>query len=135
MKDWDALEAEHLYLWTALVAVIEKPHWERETIDDAWVEQRVQNPLLRIAIPNASEAAVRQDHAMTQLRLCMVLCALRVGSADYAGQIMDPFTGEPLHIADDRVWSLGPDGADQEGRMRYDPSNGSVSAGDIVAAR
>ena len=31
------------------------------------------------------------------------------------------------------VWSPGPDGVDDEGRIVYDPTNGTISGGDLVA--
>jgi hypothetical protein len=50
----------------------------------------------------------------------------------------DPFTEEPLRIVEDgqtgetSIYSLGPDGEDQGGGIHYDPTNGSISAGDLV---
>jgi hypothetical protein len=30
------------------------------------------------------------------------------------------------------LWSVGPDGIDNDGEIEYDPTNGSTSGGDIV---
>lgn len=45
----------------------------------------------------------------------------------------DPFTNQPYLVdpASGRVYSAGPDLVDQQGKVRYDPTNGSRSAGDI----
>ena len=81
------------------------------------------------------EGAVRADVVTAHLRLCEALCALRLGQSDTLSRFPDPFTGQPLRVANDRIWSLGPDGQDQSARVSYDPTNGTVSAGDIVAPR
>jgi hypothetical protein len=38
----------------------------------------------------------------------------------------------PYRTAAGRIYSLGPDAVDQRGAVRYDPTNGSTSAGDLV---
>lgn len=49
----------------------------------------------------------------------------------------DPFTSGPLRLAHDAtsqtltVYSLGPDGEDDGGAISYDPTNGTVSGGDV----
>jgi hypothetical protein len=47
----------------------------------------------------------------------------------------DPFTSEPLHFANDnpyRCYSFGPDKKDDAGLLYYDPTNGTVSPGDLI---
>jgi hypothetical protein len=51
------------------------------------------------------------------------------------GPPVDPFTSQPLRFDSHepyRCYSLGPDKKDQHGRVTYDSTNGTVSAGDIV---
>jgi hypothetical protein len=49
----------------------------------------------------------------------------------------DPFTEESFKLVEDEdggttIYSLGPDQEDQGGRIAYDPTNGTLSPGDIV---
>lgn len=44
---------------------------------------------------------------------------------------LDPF-GSPLVRSGNAIYSLGPDRSDQGGALAYDPTNGTVSTGDIV---
>ncbi|MEN6626783.1 MAG: hypothetical protein ABFD69_11215 [Candidatus Sumerlaeia bacterium] len=48
---------------------------------------------------------------------------------------IDPFTAKPLKTIQETestlIYSLGPDLQDQRGAIRYDPTNGTMSAGDI----
>lgn len=52
------------------------------------------------------------------------------------GAWRDPFTGQPMRMDDEStptlIYSLGPDRQDQHGAVRYDPSNGTASGGDIL---
>jgi hypothetical protein len=51
---------------------------------------------------------------------------------DLEASIIDPFTGKPLMKMGNSFYSLGPDMTDQGGKVVYDPTNGTLSAGDIV---
>lgn len=52
------------------------------------------------------------------------------------GLPIDPFSGVPLRAAEYdeglRLYSIGPDETDNGGAISYDPSNGTISPGDIV---
>jgi len=115
-----------------------------------------------ISVPNFLEAQVRSkvSRARTDLRsLAMAVEAYFVDNNIppermerlYQGPVkyisappMDPFatysSGQPyLHYlrADDPPWywiaySIGPDQIDNGGRIVYDPTNGTISAGDII---
>ncbi|MCE5231360.1 hypothetical protein LLG95_17425 [bacterium] len=55
---------------------------------------------------------------------------------DYHSPWRDPFNETPLSMStkdgETLLYSLGPDGVDQLGRVSYDQKNGMISAGDIV---
>ncbi len=72
---------------------------------------------------------------LAKLRNLMTLCSLRIGNDDYAKTIIDPFTGIPLNITDEMIFSSGPDRQPQGGEIEYDPTNGSSSSGDIILHR
>ncbi|NQU43630.1 hypothetical protein HQ520_10110 [bacterium] len=50
--------------------------------------------------------------------------------------VIDPFSGQPFHYeltadgSDYRLWSVGPDKTNEGGDVKYDPTNGTLSAGD-----
>ena len=54
---------------------------------------------------------------------------------------IDPFSGEPLRYAREgngksyRLYSVGPDRTDDKGELWYDPTNGTVSGGDVLLTR
>jgi hypothetical protein len=129
----DDQETEHQRLWDQMIANVERPFWEREPMGEGWIEEQTDKPLLLMITPNFTEAAIRNDHAVARLRLCRALIALRLGES--TDDIIDPFTGEPLRIRPDIIYSLGPDRSDDEGQTRYDPTNGTVSSGDLVVSR
>jgi RNA polymerase sigma factor (sigma-70 family) len=86
-----------------------------------------------LAIANWLELATRLDIARARLRLTRAAIQSRLGS-ELANpmEIVDPFTSAPLRSTPGQFWSLGPDGVDQQGKLQYDPTNGTMSAGDIV---
>ena len=47
----------------------------------------------------------------------------------------DPFSGEALRNVNGVSYSVGPDGRDDLLTVAYDPSNGIMSSGDVVAGR
>jgi hypothetical protein len=136
LDDMESLAADHERIGNAILENLSRPHWEREWLGREWVQSLATNPLLQGAPgPNMMEAATREATAIAHLRICQALCALRLGQPEVAERFLDPYTGGPLHMDAQRIWSLGPDKTDQAGREQYDPANGTVSAGDIVALR
>jgi hypothetical protein len=134
--DLQTFEAEHGRMWDDLIANAERPYWEREVVDEAWVRQRTDNMMLRLMAPSLTEMATRADVALAHVRLCRTLVSLRddvIFGIDWVAS--DPFNDMPVSVAPDRVWSVGPDEEDQGGALSYDPTNGTVSPGDIVALR
>lgn len=96
------------------------------------------NPPLSVLIGSNSvleSGVVRDKVALASIRLCETLAALRTMQPDQAAIIHDPFIVGPLRIQHDRVYSVGPDKEDQNGDILYDPTNGTVSRGDIVFRR
>jgi len=104
------------------------------------------------AIPNFTEAGVREATVTARLRLTQAETALRAnkraggptpGTLDELVPARqnavpnDPFTGEPLQYRLGeggawQVWSVGPDFKSDDAGLRYDPTNGTVSTGDVL---
>ncbi|MBN1477470.1 RNA polymerase sigma factor [Candidatus Sumerlaeota bacterium] len=136
MGSFEAFAAEHERIWGTLLANAERPFYERENLDQDWIASQSTNELIRIAIPNFLEASVRDDVVLAKLRLCRTLASLRDGIVLGVDMVaLDPFSGQPVLVSDTQVWSVGPDQADQGGRVSYDSTNGTISAGDVVVAR
>jgi hypothetical protein len=135
LKNVPKYETEHERVWDAILANAQKPYYERERVDWTFVKNKTDHPLLLASVPNFTEALTREDISIAHMRLAQALCALRMGGEFTAKQILDPFTGKPLVIKADKVYSLGPDMQDQGGDMEWNPNNGTVSVGDIVAKR
>jgi len=127
-------EVDYQKVWDAIIANMEKPYWERKNIDAAFIREQISNQFVEKFVQNINfrEAATRADYAIAHLRLCEALCALKLQKKDLLAQFQDPFTGRPLVLAPDRIYSLGPDMIDQKGALLYDPTNGTVSPGDIA---
>jgi hypothetical protein len=135
LEDFDAFQAEHQWVWNLICDEAAQPAWERESMGRDWVEQQTDNPLFLLTLPNFHEALTREEVTEAKLNLCMTLCALRLDDEARLAEIVDPFIGEPVRVESGRVWSLGPDQADQGANLVYDPTNGTLSPGDIVENR
>ncbi len=142
----------HELWWNSLVEEISKG-WhgmDLEAPDRAVAGWRLtaSEPAKRLAdlaMPNAMEAATRLAVSQAKLRIVAAEAELRRQSAPPStlGELslprtpIDPFTGTTLRYANNGdgtwgVWALGPDGDSDGGSVVYDPTNGTVSDGDIV---
>ncbi|MBN1900046.1 hypothetical protein JW926_01820 [Candidatus Sumerlaeota bacterium] len=122
-------------VWSEQVNLVEKPYWEIRKEDSSKISDMAKSIHQSFTIPNFMECKTRHTIMMARLRLCMTLCALKMNKPDLAATFQDPFTGKPLSIAADRIYSFGPDKADQKGQLDYNPKNGTVSPGDIFVMK
>jgi hypothetical protein len=96
-------------------------------------------------VPNHLEANTRSivskaKIATTRAAVHVLLLQQEAGAApavDFSNPIWrDPFGEQPLHLESGPnhtlIYSIGPDLKDQQGRTAYDPTNGTLSAGDIA---
>jgi hypothetical protein len=151
----DRLEAEHNRFWDFEIKFIETPYWQRDS--EAHVKQREAmiatfHPIMKIAVPNFIEADVRALVTTSKLRetqLATALAACKIDKGKYpkslAGLVpdyfkalpIDPFNGEAFRYeaaADGTTYALygvGPDRKDERTALLYDPTNGTISGGDI----
>jgi hypothetical protein len=108
----------------------------------------VPDMMAAMVIPNTSEGRQREQVASAELSLARLTLATRIreldgqeGTGDTAAftpdllpeNPVDPFTNRAyLWSASDGVFfSVGPDEVSQNNRLRYSPTNGTLSAGDI----
>jgi len=98
-----------------------------------------------VAVPNFLEAETRAKIATARLAMLKAACALKsqklqgpyAQGLDPAALPEDPFV--PAQKLRSRAeggaaifYSLGPDQQDQQGAVAYDPTNGTLSAGDVI---
>lgn len=117
-----------------MIAIIEnesKSYWQRQpaqmVINSVKGGASVNFPLI-----NSDESATREAVMLARMRLLQARCAERLGMNEAAAKFQDPFTGQPVKFTPQAIYSLGPDKSDQGGGIIYDPTNGTISAGDVV---
>lgn len=98
--------------------------------------------LYSIGRPDPREVQIREKTAKVQFDLARLTIARRIDTltrsgvettAQLAGRLIDPFTDAPYRYSEARqfYFSVGPDQSDQGMTVPYDPTNGTVSEGDI----
>lgn len=152
----DKLEADNDLLWHYLTQSLQAPFWQR---DPKTYQQGLDailakvHPFVKISVPNVPDFDTRYQVATARLegaRLAVALELFKLDRKSYPatlselipGQlnapIIDPFTGQPFRYrcapggAAYTLWSVGPDRQDSPAAQIYDPSNGTVSVGDIT---
>ncbi len=151
----DRLEAEHNQLWDFEIQFIETPYWERDP--EAHKQKREKmiasfHAMLQGPFRNFHEADVRALVTTSKLRetqLATALAAYKIDKKRYPIRLsalvpdylkvlpMDPFNGEEYHYKPARdgstymLYSVGPDRKDEATVVVYDPTNGTLSGGDI----
>lgn len=139
--------------YNAALEELGKPYWERDYKKWQEIEEETgkKHPLARIAIPNFWQSGVRCEVSDLKAHLAGTAAALERFKADnghypwsleavpkyYLPELpVDPFSGRTLGYAGDAVgyklYGIGPDGQDNLSTITYDPTNGSMSAGDII---
>ncbi|MCE5231642.1 type II secretion system protein GspG [bacterium] len=158
IKNVDKIEADHKSLVDWEVARIHTPYWEREAkgyTEAAFKSMLEQShPFLSHSWPNFREADVRYLTTVARMAMARVATALelyRIDNGAYPDDLkqlvpaciesvpVDPFSGKPLlySLSADKktyqLWSVGPDSTDNKTVISYDPTNGTVSGGDIAS--
>jgi hypothetical protein len=102
--------------------------------------------LFQISSPNFGEAKTREKVALAKYDLLRLFTAKKLSFLerqkepenmedlvpDYLPELlMDPFTGKEPFRKESFFYSTGPDKIDQKGATIYDPTNGTVTPGDI----
>lgn len=151
----DQLEADQKRVWGILFRQMETPYWKR---DQAACDREIEialatcNPLTKSFLPNYSEPDARYGVMATKMLETQIATALALHKIEkgkypqhlselvpayFSAVPTDPFSGEALRyscVPDGSRYALygvGPDKKDDRGALRYDPANGTISAGDI----
>lgn len=144
-------EADVALLWKAVTAIESRGARDPLTIASPLQMADLDhgNQFVDFILPT-QEFPVRFKVAQTRFAQLKVIAAVRAhqfrtgalpASANDLAPLLDalpqdPFTSAPLHCrpAPDAftVYSVGPDRRDDRGLIQYDPSNGTVSAGDLA---
>ncbi|MCX7013064.1 MAG: type II secretion system protein GspG [Candidatus Sumerlaeota bacterium] len=155
----DRLDADHKKMYQAATDYLAKPYWERD--EAAYVQQLKAildpSPVKKMLnLPNYQEADTRYRVAQSKIDEALLAAALELFKLDN-GQypdslqglmpkyikdpLVDPFCGQPYRYILSRdaqgrpssytLYSLGPDSADNQNQVLYDPTNGTTSAGDL----
>jgi beta-lactamase regulating signal transducer with metallopeptidase domain/tetratricopeptide (TPR) repeat protein len=151
----DLWEAEHDKLWDFQLNYIRTPYWERNSGE---FEKKLNemlataSPLIKISFPNFNEADVRITITFSSNRETRITVALELfksGNGHFPASLselvpkyfdnlpVDPFSGKifmyNLSEKGDSytLYSLGPDITDNDAKTLYDPTNGTISSGDL----
>lgn len=125
----------------------DKPRYDDPSHDRYFLMKRLR-PTENTALPYFPEVKLRRLGAETRTHLLRLALGLRLEPArplalkaetlpnQPHNPWRDPFTDAPLRTdtptSPTLLYSLGPDLKDQRGALAYDPTNGTVSAGDII---
>lgn len=151
----DRLEVEHKRLWDFMIQFIKTPYWERDPeAHNQELEAMIASfhPLMKVAVPNFTEADVRAlvtTSKLLETQIATALAACKIDKKRYPIRLsalvpdyfkiqpMDPFNGEEYRYKaapDGSTYTLhgvGPDRKDEATAVLYDPTNGTISGGDI----
>lgn len=152
----DCIQKQHDEIWDFMISEAKKPYYQRDRKSyDKKLQSMLQqsNLFIRIAIPNFSEAEARALVALSEMRLAVIKAALELfkdKNRNYPDQLArlapgqikeiptDPFTGKDFiyqpapDTSSYTLYGAGPDMHDDKAQITYDPTNGALSAGDIV---
>jgi hypothetical protein len=132
-RNFATLESDYDPAYRALIAYYSRPAHQRSPE----LPPGLQAPFLPADVaPFYATAVGAMDRTLTVLRLCRALARDRYGVGEKEpGMPEDPFSTQPILASDLAYWSIGPDKQSDGGVLKYDPTNGSVSTGDIVVQR
>ena len=155
LKELDRMEEEKKRYWDVAFQCMDTPYWTRDfEVETEKLQAMLDSfhPLAKNGMPSILEFQVRYLRMIVDLRKAKLVTALALFQLDkeaypkslteivpaYLPQMpVDPFSGEAFRYQsqsggrDYSLYSVGPDRADQQGATLYDPTNGTVSAGDI----
>ena len=112
------------------------------------IPRRTEEVLYNIAIPNLKNAITRGLKAKAKFDLARLVLASRIEELEtgksvsnirelipkyFPDEPKDPFSEQPYlwDSASKTFYSIGPDKLDDQNLLQYDPTNGTISNGDI----
>lgn len=149
---------QKIYEWDKIRFGI--PYWEREAkgygqADYKKMIEGLQKLQKMWPLPDYGVGEIRDLHGKSRLLETRVIVALELYKKDkgaYPDSMaslvpsylesapIDPFCGKPIQyrkISQEsyKVWGVGPDLKNETAAISYDPTNGDISAGDVVFSR
>src|SRR5690606_8921383 len=103
-KKFTAMIEESITITEALIKNEEKPYWERRPSKEIINQMAVISK--NIPYLNYSETGTRESVMLARMRMLQILCAERLEMKEAAAQYIDPFTGQPLKITPQLIYSL-----------------------------
>lgn len=130
LQNVDELKAQIKEFTDIIVENSNKPYYQR----DKEALKQIAATLARAGVQadHILQISVLSDTARANLRLSMALAAIKSNRPQIAQKIIDPFTGEPIKVTGQRLWSVGPDEQNQGGTAQFSIDNGVTSSGDII---
>ncbi|MEO8377029.1 MAG: hypothetical protein ABI579_05100, partial [Candidatus Sumerlaeota bacterium] len=131
--DMPTFDVEQAKLWAEISRIMSQPFYARPVLDAAWLDKQTTNRLAKLYFPDVETLAVREAATHARLRLLRAACLEALGRTNEAQALADPFSGKPILVTEKFAYSVGPDGKDDRGAVFYEPAQGALSNGDIVA--
>jgi hypothetical protein len=135
-------EADRLYGWASsfpaamrlvadkVLSELSRPPYERQLLIGEAPVQWSDNPLAARSVEPLGALAQREAIMLARLRLARAAARLALNPAATINDLVDPFSGEPLQLQGQLLYSVGPDRFDNDGR---EPSGtGPWADSDIV---
>ncbi len=117
------------------------------TFVDQWYAYAITSIFYVIYLPNKTEVLTRQMTSLSKYDLLLLETAFKLYRLEkgvepqYLEDLMPGYLSslpqdvfsreEKVYGLKPRIYSIGPDGIDQECEFRYDPTNGTVTGGDV----
>jgi hypothetical protein len=151
--DMQRIRSESDKVWGLVISAAESPYPSKQYNLEAEVKEMIKpmHPIIRATIPNFFHANVRELTVETDNRLVRIMAALQLYYADkkeYPNSLADLtpnyLTSVPKDYFSDSefiygvrdnsfyLYSVGPDMQDDKTQVTYDPTNGTISPGDIL---
>ncbi len=153
-KEIDRFDAEAFPVMRTLgLTYLDAPWWEysaerfeRESEETLKTYPRLKGGLVELVEPKAYFLVMRVRLLEAQLAVALAMYKLEHGSRpealsnlvpeEFDALPIDPFCGASFHYRNQtkgcELWSVGPDGKNDDARVTYDPTNGTLSAGDVI---
>lgn len=130
-----SFESTYRGFWNEIKPELYKPYWEHPGLQIDSTIKAVLTGYQDIntdAIPDYLNTYFRYYNFQAKLRIMEAVCLMKANQPEEAKKIIDPYTGKPLIVMPEKIYSLGPDMLDQGGNQEYDFKKGITSNGDII---
>ncbi len=134
-ENFPSFESTNRGFWNGIKPELSKPYWEHPGLQmDSTIKAVLAGypDISEEAIPNYMSIYARYYNFQAKLRIMEAVCLMKANQPEEAKKIIDPYTGKPLIVMPEKIYSLGPDMQDQGGNLEYDVKKGTTGEGDIT---